>query len=199
MIFGIPPRDVPGKDFVAFWEDFLTDNDINRILAEPEWILSVNATIMDNDTGTLDKNIRRSKISWLNLKNSNADIWQKITWAVSEVNRQYFQFELSGCYEPFQLGCYTAEEKDHYKWHTDMAPGANGVPRKLSMSLLLSDPSEFQGGDLEVMTGSDNIQKLELKKGRAWFFPSWVLHRVTPVTNGTRRSLVCWVGGPPFR
>jgi PKHD-type hydroxylase len=73
------------------------------------------------------------------------------------------------------------------------------VPRKLSMSLLLSDPSEFEGGEFEVKTDSDIPINLEQKRGRAWFFPSWALHRVTPVTKGVRKSLVLWVGGPPFK
>ena len=65
--------------------------------------------------------------------------------------------------------------------------------------MLLSDPSEFEGGELQVKTCSDQISTLETKKGRAWFFPSYTLHRVTPVTKGVRRSLVLWSGGPEFR
>ena len=67
------------------------------------------------------------------------------------------------------------------------------------MVLMLSDPSEFEGGQLEIKTDSDNPITLEQKRGRAWFFPSYVLHRVTPVTKGTRRSLVLWIGGPEFK
>jgi PKHD-type hydroxylase len=73
------------------------------------------------------------------------------------------------------------------------------APRKLSMAMLLSDPSEFEGGEFQVKTTSDDVQTLEVKKGRAWFFPSYMLHRVTPVTKGVRRSLVLWVGGPQFK
>jgi PKHD-type hydroxylase len=65
--------------------------------------------------------------------------------------------------------------------------------------MLLSDPSEFEGGELQVKPYSDEVQTLEIKKGRAWFFPSYMLHKVTPVTKGTRRSLVLWVGGPAFK
>jgi PKHD-type hydroxylase len=67
------------------------------------------------------------------------------------------------------------------------------------MSLLLSDPNEFEGGELQVKPDSDDIKFLEQKQGRAWFFPSYTLHRVAPVTKGVRRSLVLWVGGPPFK
>ena len=67
------------------------------------------------------------------------------------------------------------------------------------MALLLNDPSEFEGGKFKIKTNSDSEQELELKKGRAWFFPSWTLHKVTPVTKGVRKSLVVWVGGPSFK
>ena len=67
------------------------------------------------------------------------------------------------------------------------------------MVLMLSDPSDFIGGQLQIKTESDVPIDLEQKKGRAWFFPSYVLHRVTPVVKGTRRSLVLWVGGPEFK
>jgi PKHD-type hydroxylase len=64
---------------------------------------------------------------------------------------------------------------------------------------MLSDPSEFEGGQLEIKVNNDDPVTLEQKRGRAWFFPSYVLHRVTPVTKGPRRSLVLWVGGPEFK
>jgi PKHD-type hydroxylase len=65
--------------------------------------------------------------------------------------------------------------------------------------MLLSDPSDFEGGEFQVKTTNDDVQTLDYVKGRAWFFPSYTLHRVAPVTKGVRRSLVLWIGGPPFR
>jgi PKHD-type hydroxylase len=67
------------------------------------------------------------------------------------------------------------------------------------MAILLSDPSEFEGGEFQVKADSDEAKTLECKKGRAWLFPSYTLHRVAPVTKGVRRSLVLWIGGPAFR
>ena len=106
---------------------------------------------------------------------------------------------MTGFYEPAQLGLCTGEQQSHYKWHTDSSAKDLNVPRKLSMVLLLSDPSEFEGGQLEIKATNDEPIILEQKKGRAWFFPSYVLHRVTPVIRGTRRSMVLWVGGPEFK
>ena len=85
-----------------------------------------------------------------------------------------------------------------YKWHLDKGPGEDRPPRKLSMVLGLLDPDEYEGGDFEIKTGVES-QVLPLKKGRVIAFPSWTLHRVTPVTKGIRKTVVIWVGGPKFK
>ena len=64
------------------------------------------------------------------------------------------------------------------------------------MTLLLSPPNEFEGGELEIMA-KDKVAKI--KQGHAVFFASFLRHRVAPVTKGTRKSLVMWFGGPPFK
>lgn len=200
MIHPIPPRNIIGKDYVAYWEDFLSDQEINRILTAPEWDSLENAVVGGQDDKTvLNNDIRTSEVAWMRKNAWNEPLWERLSTVVAEVNRRYFHFDLSGFYEPFQLGMYREENQGHYSWHTDMAMSDNNVPRKLSMSLLLSDPSEFEGGNLEIKGINDEPMNLELRKGRAWFFPSWVLHRVSPVTRGVRKSLVVWVGGPPFK
>lgn len=200
MIHPIPPRNIIGKDYVAYWEDFLSDQEINRILTAPEWDTLENAVVGGQDDKTvLNTDIRTSEVAWMRKNAWNEPLWERLSTVVAEVNRRYFHFDLSGFYEPFQLGMYREENQGHYSWHTDMAMSDNNVPRKLSMSLLLSDPSEFEGGNLEIKGINDEPMNLELRKGRAWFFPSWVLHRVSPVTRGVRKSLVVWVGGPPFK
>jgi PKHD-type hydroxylase len=199
MIIGIPPLNSTGKDDSAYWEGFLTDDEINQILALPEWLNTGEAGIGGSSGHQeVNKAIRCTQIAWMPNDNRTAHIWGKLSDVVANVNRQFFQFDLQGCFEPAQLGLYTEHSKDHYDWHTDDSMTGCKVPRKLSMVLLLNDPSEFEGGQLQIMKSS-TIETLELKKGRAWFFPSWMLHRVTPVTKGVRRSLVLWVGGPAFR
>ena len=83
-------------------------------------------------------------------------------------------------------------------WHTDNNVNMASEPpvRKISMTLLLSPESEFEGGDLELMY-EGKIAKL--KQGHAIFFASFIRHRVKPVIRGNRKSLVMWFGGPPFK
>ena len=200
MIYPIPPRNLPGKDQLAYWEGFLSGEDINLLLAQPEW-LHLQAGCIGGSGGqsAVDASIRSSEIAWIGMKPELVHIWEKLAAATAEINRQFFHFDLTGFHEPMQLGLYTEDKQGHYNWHTDASPADKHVPRKLSMAMLLSDPSEFEGGEFQVKTNTDEAQTLECAKGRAWFFPSYTLHRVAPVTKGMRRSLVLWVGGPAFR
>lgn len=200
MIIPILPKNPAGKKDVAYWENFLTDEDIYRILSLPQWHVLESAKIGIDNNASLDKKIRDSQISWLDYTPETHDIWQKITFAIGEVNRTFFHYDLAGCCEPAQLTLYKSNSESHYDWHCDHSVTDTGtVPRKLSMSLLLSHTNEFQGGNIEIKSSSDEPVTLEQKRGRAWFFPSYMLHRVTPVTAGMRRSLVLWIGGPAFK
>jgi len=184
MLYSIPPRNVPGKDSLAYWDGFITNDEINLILAQPEWLSMQSAEVGgSSDNGIISPEIRKSNVAWLSTKPELYPIWDKLSRAVAEVNSRYFHFDLTGFYEPMQLTLYTDNNKDHYNWHTDAGPTDTHAPRKLSMSMLLNDEA----------------QTLDYVKGRAWFFPSYTLHRVAPVTRGIRRSLVLWIGGPPFR
>jgi len=199
MIYPIPPVNTFGKDNYAYWEGFLTNEEINYLLNADNWVNAQQAQIGSSSDININKNIRSTKISWLQLTNENKDIWDKFSKVIAEVNSRYFHFDLTGFYEPIQLGIYTAEDNGHYDWHIDMSTGNKHIPRKLSMVLMLSDPSEFEGGDLLLKSDRDHPSKLEMVQGRAWFFPSYMLHKVTPVTKGTRKTLVLWVGGPEFK
>ena len=200
MIFTINPKNKFGISYLAFWEDFLTQEDINKIISYPEWDNLRQASIGNSGKNIVDEKIRSTKLNFLPLRQDTLDIYEKISNVITEVNNRFFDFDITALYENIQLGLYSAEENGHYDWHVDYHVGdTNVVPRKLSMALLLNDPSEFEGGKFKIKTNSDSEQELELKKGRAWFFPSWTLHKVTPVTKGVRKSLVVWVGGPSFK
>lgn len=196
MIFTIPPRYSTVPEPFAFWQDFLTEEDIELLLSMPQW-QSQHAAQIEGGVTNLEARVTEIS-SWYPCEKTR-HIWDKIVNVVAQVNAQFFQFDLTGCCEPAQFGTYNAEDGGHYGWHTDVLRDVTIAPRKLSMVLMLSDPSEFEGGELHLKTFSDDVTNVEQKRGRAFFFPSYTLHRVTPVTKGVRRSLVLWIAGPPFK
>lgn len=201
MIYPIHPRNNFGKDDSAYWDGFLTDDEMKYLLYHPVWKNVDDAYVGGdmNSEGVINKQMRRTDVSWLGIDEENQPLWEKITNVISEVNRRFFQFDLTGCYEPMQLGIYKAGDNGHYDWHTDNSVNDVRIPRKLSVSISLSEPYEYEGGELQIKANTDTPIVLENIKGRAWFFPSYMLHRVTPVTMGVRKSLVLWVGGPQFK
>jgi PKHD-type hydroxylase len=106
-----------------------------------------------------------------------------------------FGFDISDG-EDIQVGWY--EEGGHYGFHSDVDPynTTRGYHRKVTIVLCLED--EYEGGELEFNFGKENAT-LKLKKGEAVAFPSWLLHKVHPVTSGTRATAVKWLTGPFWR
>jgi len=112
---------------------------------------------------------------------------------VDGTNQHHFDFEIAGIMHGLQLLEYTSNEtKQHYGWHIDVG-GGSSYGRKISMVVQLSDPADYDGGELQVDEGSEVVMPKE--RGRVNLFPSYMRHRVTPVTRGTRWSLVIWVQG----
>ncbi|MBP7995513.1 MAG: 2OG-Fe(II) oxygenase [Ilumatobacteraceae bacterium] len=120
-----------------------------------------------------------------------------IVRSIAEVNSAYFRFDLTGTVVsdwPSVLR-YSAGRGDHYTPHVDV--GDEFSTRKLSFVVQLTDPSEYQGGRLELMFGLGDDAATE--KGWMTVFPSYRPHHVTPVTEGVRHAIVGWVHGPSFR
>ena len=140
--------------------------------------------------------VRRSKVTWLNFESANAWTYQRIADIVSGINAEHYRFELSGIGEPIQLARYDADDHGHYDWHQDY--GVAEVSRKLSVTVQLSEPHDYDGGDLVLKTSSKHAEPGR-ERGLVVVFPAYQLHRVTPVIRGTRHSLVAWISGPPFR
>lgn len=140
-----------------------------------------------------DESIRNSFVSFLYPNEYTGWIFQRLADVINHVNGEYFKFDLTSMEQGLQFTSYTAPG-EHYTWHIDKGTGN----RKLSLSLQLSDPKDYKGGNLEMWFGGKPV-KADRERGMMTFFPSYALHRVTPVTQGTRYSLVCWVSGPPFK
>jgi len=140
--------------------------------------------------GKLDKNIRVTRINWIMPEKDHAWLYSRLEKNIEKINQEFFNFELSHI-SSLQLGNYKAEESGRYDWHIDCGLGPI---RKLSIAMQLNNPNEYEGGEFSFMRASreENIPK---EKGLMVLFPSFLLHRVSPVTSGERQSLVCWVNG----
>ena len=141
-----------------------------------------------------DKKRRQSAISWIAF-NKMQPVYDDINNLIQKINRNNFGFSNIKIIEPAQVSEY--KKGGFYEWHTDSCIEMNTEPlvRKLSMTLLLNDPNEFEGGDLQIA----GKVLLPMKQGHAAIFASFLQHRVTPVTQGVRKSLVMWFGGEPFK
>lgn len=144
----------------------------------------------------VDASTRRSKVIWAGFEPANAWLYRRIGEAVSGVNAEHYRFDLTGIGEPIQLARYEAEQHGHYGWHQDY--GVNDVSRKLAVTVQLTDPNVYTGGELEIMVTSKTLETGR-ERGLVIVFPAYQLHRVTPVEKGIRHSLVSWISGPPFR
>lgn len=148
--------------------------------------------------GVTDGNIRRARIAWIEDEGPGAWLFRRVVETVAEANRAHFGFALSDFAERAQIAWYGADERGHFGWHADIGDGPLARRRKLTLVVQLSDPADYDGGILE--TNAQGWERAAPRgRGTAILFPSFTLHRVTPVTRGARYSLTTWVHGPAFR
>ena len=144
----------------------------------------------------IDESIRVSKTHWI-----PTDHWIAAVMAhsVREANNSLFKFNLTRWSERIQYTVYDGKGSN-YGWHQDTAasPYNENEIRKLSISLVLSDPDDYEAGELQLLSGKQ-MSSYRAPKGTAIVFPSPTTHRVRPLKSGIRRSLVGWYGGPPWR
>ena len=150
---------------------------------------------MNKPGGGLDTKKRVTTISWIPFKEM-PEMYDQVNEFIQKANRNHFGFEDVHVTEPAQFTEYP--EGGFYDWHMDNDVNMQHEPpvRKISMTLLLSHESQFEGGDLELMAKG---KRAKLTQGQAIIFASFLNHRVAPVTRGVRQSLVMWFGGTPFK
>ena len=150
---------------------------------------------MNKSEGKLDTKKRVTTISWIPFKEM-PEMYNDLNRFIQRANLNHFGFDDIQITENAQFTEYP--EGGFYDWHMDCDVHMAHEPpvRKISMTLLLNDPSEFEGGHLEITAPG---KFAVLKQGHAITFASFLNHRVRPVTRGVRQSLVVWFGGKPFR
>lgn len=187
-----------GIEQFAWMDNVFSNEQLNWLQQKAKTPTSV-AQVGNSKNGVVNTDLRRSSVSWLSNTPETSWVFDVLAHTVSSLNAQYFRFDLTGFGEPAQLTNYDSAEHGMYGWHVDFNGDFNSPSRKLSLVLQLSDPSEYEGGALELQPSTSEIVKMQKRRGLISVFPSWTLHQVTPVTWGLRQSLVLWVTGPTFK
>lgn len=199
------------NQFWQCWPSILSKEDCTKLINIAKTYDAKDAVVGGESKAAklkVDQEIRRSIVRWLPKNDSRlTELVSLIRNCFEESNARAFGFDLNTFYE-LQFTEYHATDNQHYAWHTDcdMVNCKDVTTRKLSMVIQLSDPSEYEGGVFEL--GAPAVDKdhnapvkqdLFTPQGSLLVFPSFIYHRVTPVTKGTRYSLVSWCRGPEFK
>ncbi len=157
-----------------------------------------SALVHQEQSVTSLTDVRKGDVCWLDPDQKDYHwIYERCSAAVAQVNHFDWRFDLDFI-DPLQFTCYDSTG-DHFDWHIDNAQNYQGTTyRKLSFSIQLSHESSYEGGNLEILTARDPIT-LPREQGTFMAFPSFMLHRVQPITRGQRYSLVGWCTGPQLR
>lgn len=189
--FGLPLK----NNFAEFiyYQGMFLPHETDQILNFWEKDKTIKAALDAGDE--YNDELRKSSVMFIDEIPANNWIYSKLAALAIQTNNERFWFDLLGFHERLQLTRYS--EGDFFEWHLDFGVGPISA-RKISMTIQLSDPDEYEGGDLQFMI-NDKIVTAPREKGTIIIFPSFIIHRVTPITKGTRQSIVGWVSGPPFR
>ena len=193
------------KYFPSAFSDKLCDEILAYALTKKDLVGTIGSI---KDPKLEEKDLhktRKSNVVWLD----DPWIFKEIEPYINLANKEAeWNFDLKYC-EAFQFTKYDGSKKQHYDWHEDQfcEPNEKGFVRKLSMTISLVDGSMYEGGDLEFDLRDGKGEKTsnvrvcnEIRpRGSIVVFPSFLLHRVKPVTSGVRYSLVVWSSGMPFK
>jgi PKHD-type hydroxylase len=156
---------------------------------------------LPSQEGTADFNDdrgRKSIIKWIPNSPEFLGLYDILKEFILTINTNFWGFDITYSNDLIQYTEYHSSDIGKYDWHVDINRTSS---RKLSLVIQLSDPNEYEGGELQIKdyTHKEKISSIPKQQGLVTIFPSYMWHRVTPITKGTRKSLVWWVGGTPFR
>ena len=176
----------------AFSENFLSKEECDSVTKFEEESVVSNIKTLNKTELNLD--IRKSTHKWISPNEHNEWLFRKLTDCILHLNNNFFNFDIFGLLEPLQLTKY--EKNGKYGKHIDKIYKSS--VRKLSISVQLTPPEEYTGGELKLYFTEKPII-MPKDQGTLIIFPSYVLHEVASVKTGGRDSLVTWVSGKPFK
>ena len=179
----------------AYWDNLFSKEECETIIKYGKSQKMQEGLVNNDDKTEIDNSVRSSKIVFLNPNAETAWFYQRITESVLSLNDRFFKFDLHGFSEGLQFTHYTAPH-GKYDDHVDRLVGS--TIRKLSIVVQLTDDTQYEGGNFQIIDCKDP-ETLSRTQGTLLAFPSYALHRVTPLINGDRYSLVGWITGSPFK
>lgn len=182
------------KNPVTVLDDAFSPEELAAIEDYGDRLLLHKATLQNPAQN--DDSIRITRVARIAPDPQSKPLFDRIAQVVHRLNQENYQFDVRGL-ENLQYSVYHGSEGGHYTWHVDYGPD-NPTPRKISLSIQLTDPAAYEGCDLQFQM-SGQISVAPRRRGAVIAFPSFLLHRVTPILTGTRKALVVWATGPDFR
>lgn len=172
-----------------FWKQQIPIAICETIIEEGCKLKLQQAEVGSKEQAIINENIRKTTVGFFS--------WDSWIGAICNhyahrANTSSWNFQISGQQDP-QFAVYGNNE--YYNFHEDSSKFENNM-RKLSLVISISDPNTYEGGEFEFF---DGIRPDIKDQGSILVFPSFIQHRVTPVTKGTRYSLVNWFYGEQFR
>jgi PKHD-type hydroxylase len=189
------PKDSDMTEYYWFKDGF-SKSEIDIILENMKSLPFQEALVAAGSEGDELHQVRKSEIKWVPQNVHYKWIYERLAKLIIEANEALWQFDLTGILDSIQFTVYH-EGGGHYNWHLDIGPRELSW-RKISLTIQMSEDEDYEGGELEFMKGPNAI-KAPRGKGVVVIFPSYLLHRVSPVSKGTRKSMVLWVGGGRYK
>lgn len=179
-----------------YWPQCADDAIVEKFINYGESLPASDAKIGDSsDTSKIVDSVRISKLSWMFYNDDSKELFDFMIDKIDRINYHNYGMLLNGM-ETMQYTKYPIN--GHYKFHNDITSLKTKTSRKLSVVLSLSDSNDYEGGEFLLMPHGENPIRFKFNKGDLIGFPSWIPHKVEPITAGTRITMVAWATGPKF-
>jgi len=179
-----------------YFKNGFSHEEIDQINEMAEKVAPTIAGIASGAEGSALEQTRKSIVRWLPQSEKWEWVYERLMGMINEANDALWGFDLYSIPDAIQHTIYPANG-GHYDWHMDIGPNELSV-RKVSLTIQMSEDNEYTGGELQLLKGANPVNAPR-GKGCVFIFPSYLLHRVSPVEKGTRKSMVLWVGGGHYR
>jgi len=188
------PELLPGG--MVVWRGLFTRADLDALERQCDGLVLEQAQLTGNGVNS----IRTTQVAWVRRNDQTEDLYLRMEAVVLRLNAEHFRADLSGL-STMQYAVYREGDRSYFDWHNDYGrardyPGQE--PRKITLSLQLSDGDTYDGCNLEIRAAHP-LDVAPRDRGALIAFRATALHRVTPITRGSRKCLVAWAAGPEFR